>query len=161
MLDNGPPLWRNRVYRYAPLVVWVGLIFFFSSGAASTTQTSRIIRPILMFLFPTASEETLLGYHFFIRKCAHFIEYAMLAFWTVRALANSSVKLLREYRFAAAVLSVLAIATLDEFNQSFEPTRTSTIWDVTLDVAGGAAMAILLKARNVWSRVAGRARTIG
>src|SRR5215813_8703095 len=79
-------LWPNRIKRYGPLIFWIGLIFFFSSGAASATETSRIIRPILVFLFPSASEETLRQYHFFIRKCAHLTEYALLAFWTIRAL---------------------------------------------------------------------------
>ena len=133
----------SRTYRYAPLVFWVALIFFFSSTAASATQTSRIIGPILHFLFPSAAEDTIQQYHFFIRKCAHFTEYALLAFWTIRALANSSREPLRRYRFLVAVVLVLMVASLDEFNQSFEPTRTSSPWDVMLDCVGGATMSLI------------------
>ena len=103
-----------------------------------------------MFLFPSASAETLLAYHFFIRKCAHFAEYALLALWVIRALAGSSLALLRRHRFSAAVLLVLAVAALDEFNQSFEPSRTSTVWDVLLDLSGGLATAIVLGAAAFW-----------
>jgi len=143
--DNEVADWRGRVKRYGPLVLWLGLIFFFSSGEASAAQTSRLIRPILIFLFPSATEETLIQYHFFIRKLAHLTEYALLAFWVVRALARSSYLSLRNSRYLLAVVLVLVIASLDEFNQSFEPSRTSTVWDVGLDLVGGAAMAVILK----------------
>lgn len=133
-----------RVKRYGPLIIWIGVIFFFSSGAASAAQTSRFIRPLLVFLFPSAPEEALRQYHFFIRKCAHFTEYALLAFWSIRALSKFS------YRYLLAVAIVLLVASLDEFNQSFEPSRTSTIWDVGLDFAGGATMAIILKLLELW-----------
>jgi VanZ family protein len=129
-----------RIKRYGPLVLWIGLIFFLSSGAASAAQTSRIIRPILVFLFPSASEATLQQYHFFIRKCAHLTEYALLAFWTIRALAWPTYSSLRKYRYLLAILLVLVVASLDEFNQSFEPSRTSTPWDVLLDCIGGSIM---------------------
>ena len=133
---------RGRLIRYLPLVLWVGLIFFFSSTAASASQTSRIIGPLLHFLFPSASPDTLQQYHFFIRKCAHVTEYALLAFWAIRASKNSSYPFVRRYRFVLAVVLVLIVASLDEFNQSFEPSRTSTPWDVGLDFVGGVAMSI-------------------
>jgi VanZ family protein len=135
---------RSVIFRYAPLLLWIGLIFFFSSTVASANQTSRIVGPILHFLFPSASPDTIQQYHFFIRKCAHFTEYALLAFWGVLTLSRSSNVSLRKYRFLIAVAIVLAVASLDEFNQSFEPSRTSSIWDVGLDLIGGSFMALVL-----------------
>jgi len=137
--------WRSRVKRYGPLVFWIGLVFFFSSGEASAAQTSRIIRPILEFLFPNATEASLLQYHFFIRKLAHLTEYAVLAFWAIRAWKRSSRSFVRNNRYLFTIALVLIVASLDEFNQSFEPSRTSTVWDVGLDVIGGIAMALLMK----------------
>lgn len=133
---------RSFIFRYAPLLLWIGLIFFFSSTIASANQTSRIIGPILHFLFPSASPDTIQQYHFFIRKCAHFTEYALLAFWAIRALARSSRESLKKYRFVVAVFIVLIIASTDEFNQSFEPSRTSSPWDVLLDCIGGTTMSL-------------------
>jgi VanZ family protein len=135
---------NSRIYRYAPLLLWIALIFFFSSTAASANQTSRIIGPILHFLFPSAPDYTIQQYHFFIRKCAHFTEYALLAFWSVRAFARSSDGALKRYRFLIALVIVLTVALIDEVNQSFEPTRTSSVWDVGLDFVGGAAMSAVL-----------------
>jgi VanZ family protein len=109
-----------------------------------------MIGPILHFLFPSASAETLQQYHFFIRKCAHFTEYALLAFWAIRAWSRSSFSAIKDYRYALAVLLVFAVASLDEFNQSFEPSRTSTVWDVGLDLVGGTAMCLVLKLFQIW-----------
>ena len=142
--------WPDRLIRYAPLLFWIALIFFFSSTAASANQTSRIIGPILHFLFPSSSDETLQQYHFLIRKCAHFTEYALLAFWAIWALTRSSHESLKKYRFLLAVLLVLVVASADEFNQSFEPSRTSSPWDVLLDCIGGATMAASLWLRRSW-----------
>lgn len=134
---------KQRLNRYGPLLLWLALIFLFSSSAASAIETSRVIGPILHFLLPSAPEETIRRYHFFIRKCAHFTEYALLAFWTLRALARSTVSALRDHRFAMALLLVLVVASIDEFNQSFEISRTSSIWDVGLDLIGGVTMCLV------------------
>jgi VanZ family protein len=108
------------------------------------SKTSLVIRPILEFLFPGASEETLIAYHAFIRKCAHFTEYGILAFWALRAFKGSSVQILRKYRFVWALLAVALVAAIDETNQSFNPARTGSPWDVLLDVSGGLTMLLFI-----------------
>jgi len=100
-------------------------------------ETSLIIRPLLKFLFPTSPEATIDLYHGYIRKCAHFTEYGILAFFAFRAAAGSSIDRLRRSRFFAPALFVALIASIDEFHQSFVPSRTSSGWDVLLDISGG------------------------
>ncbi len=136
--------WRGRIIRYAPLVLWIGVIFFLSSAFASLSGTSRFIRPILVFLFPEATAETFLLYHGFIRKFAHFAEYAILAFFAARAFYNSSVAALRKFRFSASIILVLFVAAFDEINQAFIPARTGSAGDVLIDAAGGLAMTAFL-----------------
>lgn len=129
--------------RYVPLLLWIGVIFFLSSGQGSSGKTSLIIRPVLEFLFPSASEETLGFYHGVIRKFAHLSEYAVLGVLACRAF-RSSIELHHRYRtIVAAIAVVLLTASLDEFNQSFNPLRTGTPWDVAIDATGGI-IAILL-----------------
>lgn len=99
-------------------------------------QTSLIIGPLLEFLFPWASPETFLLLHSLIRKAAHFVEYAILGFLAVRALRPSS-GVVNDYRFALTVLIVAVVASIDEFSQSFLASRTSSSWDVLLDITGG------------------------
>lgn len=123
---------------YAPLFLWIALIFFLSSGSGSMAATSKIIRPVLEFLFPTASEDSLQLMHFYIRKAAHFTEYAILALWAIRAFRRSSADVLGRYFYFFAAAVVVSVAILDEFNQSFNPARTSSSWDTALDIGGGA-----------------------
>lgn len=134
---------RGRISRYAPLIFWMGVVLFASTGNASMAQTSRFIRPLLELLFPHTSEDTLQIYHAYIRKAAHLTEYAILAFWTARAFANSAKPFLRKYWFIAAFILVLTVASTDEFNQSFDPSRTGSARDVLLDCIGGLTMIVL------------------
>jgi VanZ family protein len=140
MIPTKRSKWRASVYAYAPLILWIGLVFFLSTGQGAASETSRIIRPILEFLFPLASEETLRAYHGYIRKTAHFAEYAVMAFLAVRAFSRSSVARLRTRPLPWAFVLVLPVAAADELNQSFLASRTGSFWDVLLDAAGGAAM---------------------
>jgi len=135
--------WRATLIAYAPLVLWTLVVLGFSTGQASASETSIIIRPILQFLFPAASEDTIALYHGYIRKCAHFAEYGALSFFAIRAFAASAMILVKKYCYILGVVYVLIIASLDEYNQSFEPSRTSSPYDVMLDLAGGIFVAVL------------------
>lgn len=106
-------------------------------------QTSRFIRPLLKFLFPHTPDEILQIYHGYIRKSAHFIEYAILAFWATRTFSTSAKMLLQKYWFVLAFLTVFIVAAIDETNQSFNPARTGSARDVLLDCAGGAFMILI------------------
>ncbi len=135
---------RERIFRYAPLVLWIGVIFIMSSGQGSMKETSYFIRPLLEFIFPGATEETLMIYHGYIRKFAHFAEYAALVFWASRAFRSSSVIFLQKFWQFAGFILVFLIAAIDEYNQSFNSLRTSSIYDVLIDISGGLTMILLL-----------------
>lgn len=108
------------------------------------TNTSRFIRPFLEWLFPNTPDEILTIYHGYIRKSAHFIEYAILAFWASIAFWNSSKEILRRFWFIFALLIVGIVASIDEYNQSFNPLRTSSVYDVLLDASGGLFMVLVI-----------------
>lgn len=150
--------WRGRFIRYAPLVLWIGVIFYFSSMQGASSNTSRFLRPILEYLFPNTPEATLLIYHSYIRKFAHFAEYAVLAFWMVRAAAGSAFEPLRKNGFLFAFGLVLVIASADELNQSLNPARTSSAYDVLLDCFGGVAMIAALYMIRRFSQSDNRSR---
>ena len=130
-------MWRARAWRYGPLLVWMLLIFLFSTGGMSASNTSRIIRPVLLWLFPDISEERLLFTHFIVRKAAHFTEYAILALLAARAFLGSSRELLRRRWFLASLALVVVYALSDEFHQRFVPTRTGSVYDSLIDISGG------------------------
>ncbi|MGC2236597.1 MAG: VanZ family protein [Pyrinomonadaceae bacterium] len=137
-------IWRGRFIRYAPLFLWICVIFFLSSTLGSMSHTSRIIRPLLEWLFPDASAETITLYHAYVRKFAHFTEYAILAFWFWRAFRRSGSEFLTKYKYAVSLGLVGLVASIDEFGQSFNPTRTGSPYDVLLDISGGLTMIVFL-----------------
>jgi len=136
-------MWRARAWRYGPLLVWMLLIFLFSTGGLSASNTSRIIRPVLLWLFPEISEERLALVHFIVRKAAHFTEYAVLALLAARAFLGSSRDLLRRRWFLSSLALVVVYALSDEYHQRFVPTRTGSVYDSLIDISGGLAALLL------------------
>lgn len=136
---------RAWLWSYAPLFVWIGVIFFLSSPNGSSANTSLIIGPLLHFFVPDATPATEEIVHMYVRKSAHFTEYAILALLGIRAFFASTGKLYR-WRWLLPLLIVAIVASLDEFNQSFEPSRTSSPWDVLLDCIGGVTATLLCSA---------------
>ena len=137
--DLGAAARRGRLWRYGPVVAWACFVLFASSSNFSASNTSRIIRPLLLWLFPGISESSLVLAHVFVRKAAHFTEYAVLALLAARAFRTSSRAALARRWWLSSFILVAAVALVDEYHQSFVPTRTGTVYDSLLDMAGGAA----------------------
>jgi VanZ family protein len=142
----------GRLWRYGPLLAWAAFVLYASSADFSASNTSRIIRPLLLWLFPGIAEGSIQRVHFFVRKAAHFTEYALLALLAARAFHTSGLAALRRSWWLAAFALVAAVALTDEYHQSFLPSRTGTIYDSLLDVTGGATalacLAVWLAARR-------------
>jgi VanZ family protein len=137
---------RDRVWRYGPLVVWMLIIFAGSTDVLSASHSGMILRPIVLRLFPNISEAGLATIHFFVRKLSHFSEYAILALLAARAFYASTHAGLRQKWFTAALVLVIIYAFSDEFHQSFEASRTASIYDSFIDIAGGATALLFLAA---------------
>jgi VanZ family protein len=138
--------WR-RIQRYGPLLVWMAFIFFASTGEFSADNTSRIIGPLLRWLFPSISEEQLAFAHFLIRKAAHFTEYAILALLAARAFSTSSNQTPRRRWFLISLCLVVLYALSDEYHQSFVASRTASIYDSLIDMSGGLTALLLYALR--------------
>ncbi len=120
-------------------------ISFASTNEFSAVNTSKIVRPLLEALFPKLSEEGLELAHLLIRKSAHFCEYAVLGLLASRALSTSSHIFLRRSWFRISLLLIVAYALLDEYHQSFVPSRTASIYDSVIDVVGGLTALTIVK----------------
>ncbi len=134
---------RVRISRYGPLLLWMGLIWFASTGEFSAGNTSLFIRPLVLWLFPDTSAGTMALIHLGVRKTAHFVEYGVLAFLAARAFLTSSSFKLRGHWFGWALLVVVTYALLDEYHQSFVPSRTASIFDSLIDIAGGLTVLLI------------------
>lgn len=125
---------------WLPVLVWMGLIFCASADSHSYEHSSRIIIPLLRWLFPHMSSGEMEGIHHFFRKCCHVIEYAIFGFLVFRALhySRNPLPAWSWPRVGGALLIVFLYAATDEYHQSFVPTRTARVLDVCIDTAGGA-----------------------
>ena len=113
---------------WMPAILWMGALFILSTSAFSAANTSKIIEPILRWLFPGASLATISLMHSLIRKAAHFANYAIL-FWLL-------IRGPHEKRPYTALACCVAYAFLDEGHQIFAVGRGPSLYDVALDSSG-------------------------
>lgn len=137
---------RRFLKYWLPLLIWAGVIFIGSTSVLSAEHTSRYAVPFLVWLKPGMSPTTMWTIVVIARKCAHVSEYAVLALLLWRALR--SVPALRTKTlmvFGAALVGCSVFAASDEFHQTFVKSRTPSVRDVFLDVAG-ALLGLLIAA---------------
>lgn len=140
---------------WLPALVWMAVIFSASSDTKSFARSSRILAPLLHWLFPQMPEDTVHLIVLFARKGAHLAEYAVLALLFWRALRRPVKNDPRPWnrREAARALALVCLyAASDEFHQIFVPARTAHVTDVLIDTAGGAAGLFALWLWHRWRK---------
>jgi VanZ family protein len=129
---------------WLPLLIWLVVIFAGSTSVMSAENTSRYIVPFLIWLKPGISPKTIWIILVVTRKCAHVIEYTILALLLWRALRSVPTLHTRSVMiFSAVLLGCALFAASDEFHQTFVKSRTPSVRDVFLDV-GGALLGLLI-----------------
>lgn len=113
------------------LVVWMGVIFMFSSQNGE--ESSGISNGILLTLMNVVPMENLSieTLSFFIRKAAHFTEYAILGLLVDINSENKDKK-----HLLCSVLFCFIYAISDEIHQYFVPMRSCSFIDVIIDTSG-------------------------
>jgi VanZ family protein len=130
---------QRKLLAWIPTLLWLCVLAMFSTDMFSAEHTGSLLARILDTLFPTLSAEHFEQIHFLIRKSAHFCSYGLLgafSFFSWRATFPAPVR----WRFLWAALGLLtafAGGSMDEFHQSFVPSRTSSFHDVMIDTVGG------------------------
>ena len=140
--------------RWWPALAWAVVISGFSTSFFTAEHTSRIIVPVLHWLFPHAAMQTLARIHHIIRKCAHFTEYFILSLLILRGIRGGK----RETHLRWALVAIIVVAgyaSLDELHQAFVPGRTAAVTDVLLDTIGGIAAQIVAALMALWIHVRG------
>jgi VanZ family protein len=150
---------NNLLKAWIAAILWLIVIAIESSALLSAHYTSRILYPLLHFLFGL-DWERFHYWHFYIRKTGHVIGYAILSvllFRAWRATLPAMDNLKWTLRWATiALLGTALVASLDEWHQSFLPSRTGRWQDVVLDASAGLAAQILI---FLWWKSRGKHRT--
>jgi len=119
-------------------LVWAGVIWLLGSGSFSQPETSRILGPLFAWLLPFVSESVRTEWVGLVRKSAHLVEYGLLAVLLLHPITLTITR--RPARIASIVLATTAVlAGADEFRQTQIASRTGTVADALLDIAGAAA----------------------
>lgn len=128
--------------------LWIGLIAFESTNWLSSEHTGSFLYFWVVRLLGPVNPITFEAYHHLLRKTGHVFGYAMLGFLLFRAWRATLPRLdLRRWSFQSAALAwvmTALVASLDEWHQSYLPSRTGTIWDVCLDSTAAVGMLVLL-----------------
>jgi hypothetical protein len=132
------------------VVAWLGVIAVESTDLLSSHNTSRFLYPLLTFFFGHIDLAAFWYWHGMARKAGHVLGYGILAVLFFRAWRATLPAPGWSWRWALLAFFMTAVtASLDEWHQTFLPSRTGSLHDVALDSAAAvAALGICW----VWSR---------
>ena len=140
----------QRVLDWLPAALSVLMIVLESTSTMSASNTSQWLYPLWVKLFGPISSADWDEVHHLIRKTGHFVGYGVVSlafFYSWRqTLHRMAVKHWTLWRRASvlAVGCTLLIASLDEYHQSFLPSRTASPVDVGIDLCGAIAAQLIL-----------------
>jgi len=136
---------QQTVFRaWIPAIIWLVIIAIESSALLAPPNTSRILFPLLHFLFGV-DRFRFAHWHFYIRKAGHVVGYGILSIllfraWRATLPVAGNLNPKWTMRWAnIAVLGTALVASLDEWHQSFIPSRTGAVHDVILDTCASSA----------------------
>ena len=135
----------NLLRAWWPAAVWICLIAFESTDFFSSEHTGSMLYGLLTRLFGQIDFYKFLVFHHYLRKTGHVVGYGMLSLLLLRGW-RATFGRVPSLLLRAALLSWLGtafVAAMDEWHQSYIPSRTGTIWDVALDSVAGVAFLVV------------------
>ncbi|HZQ22656.1 MAG TPA: VanZ family protein [Terriglobales bacterium] len=126
--------------------LWLLLIAIESSNALSSDNTGRILYAIMTFFYGPIDRAWFVQFHHILRKTGHVVGYAILSILLFRAWRATFFRPARwAWLWTALAFSGTAlVASMDEWHQSYIPSRTGTYHDVILDSSAALAAQILI-----------------
>ena len=138
------PAWRS----WALPILWTLAIVSVSGNVGSPSNTVVAFKWVMSWVI-TLDPDTLTEFHFYTRKVLHLTCYGVLAVLWFRALMISHPDRFWTNSLLALALTLL-VALSDEGHQYLAADRSSSLWDVGLDLSGGVLFLFL--ATCLWAR---------
>lgn len=146
----------RKIISWIAVVLWMGLIFFFSAQTASSSDSlsmglaERIIAfihglgdiPVFSYLDSKLVRNLLLNANHYLRKTAHFMIFAVLGLLVVNLLLSYNKKWAKNCALGILICFLYAIS--DEVHQYFVPGRACRMKDVMIDTCGATVSVMLL-----------------
>lgn len=134
---------RGRRIAFTLLFLWVAVILLLGSSQGSMAQTSRFIRPLIEYFLPNVAPDTVVLIHTLVRKAAHFTEYFIFSLLAIRAFSFVRNRRVSGRRYLLAIAAGLFLAVADESLQSFNDSRTASVYDVMIDMVGAGLASVI------------------
>lgn len=142
---------RQRLFlHWIPALLGIAVIVLESTALMSAENTSHWLYPLWAKLFGPVSPDRWAVIHHYIRKTGHFTGYGLVSLgffdaWRTTLEPRWPVWQVRFWRAAGLALAcTLALASWDEWHQSFIPGRTSSVRDVGIDFCGALTAQLVL-----------------
>ena len=140
-----PPTQPNLFRAWWPGTVWIGLISIESTDMFSSQNTGNMLYGLLTRIFGPIDLYDFLIFHHYLRKTGHVIGYGMLALLLLRGW-RATLGYSRDLLMRTSIFSWIGtafVASMDEWHQSFIPSRTGTVHDVILDSIAGLVFLLI------------------
>jgi VanZ family protein len=137
---------------WAPVILWSGFIFYFSTDSFSSSNTASVFRALLLWIIPGAPEPLQEGLHELVRKSGHWAEYFVLSAFLLRAINRDKFDRWRGQSVGWTLVWTFLYALGDEWHQAFVPSRSASLGDVFIDFFGGMCGALWMYFRHERSR---------
>jgi VanZ family protein len=135
----------NLLRAWWPAFVWIGLISFESTPFFSAQKTSFWLYTLWTRLFGHVDFYQVFIFNHYLRKTGHVVGYGMLSLLLLRgwrATFAHAPALFWRTAFLSWLGTVL-VASMDEWHQSYLPSRAGSWRDVVLDSVAGLVFLIV------------------
>ena len=132
---------KRKIIYWSLLIIWMIIICLMSSQPA-TISDSQSIGVLNLFSKLGINMNSIFGNfaNFVVRKCAHFIEYMILALLVFNVF---NLYFSMKQVVIITITCVFLYACSDEIHQLFVPGREGAIRDVMIDTCGGITLVLI------------------
>lgn len=145
------PARPNLLRAWWPALIWVAIICVESTDLLSSENTGSLLYRLVTRLFGPVNLYDFLRFHFYLRKIGHVVGYGMLSLLLLRGW-RATLDPARAWLGRVTLLAWLGtvfVASMDEWHQSYIPSRTGALHDVVLDSIAGL---VFLSIACLWLR---------
>ena len=135
----------RRLIRYwLPVIIWSALILSTSTDLFSSSHSGSIIATLFGSVLSPSQIEI---FNVVFRKLAHLTGYGILGALGFRAARAEQRGFTIRWAISGIAIAIV-IASIDEWHQTFVPSRGGSAQDVLLDACGATIAQLFASARN-------------